>query len=219
MSRWQTTLQLNVGENLLNFVAFDVEGNIVGSDSIRVTSTVGWQTPAITVIEPTAARPGTFVTIRGTDFHNGIRVFFAGVEAAQVTFSEETEPTSLSAKLPPLSPSVVDVTVRNVDNRTSAPKAVTVLPTPEQFIRGDVNLDEVVDVSDGFKLLAHLYQNLPIACEDAADTDNNEALNLADALIILNLLFQNGPAPAAPYPSQSWDPDEQGPLGCARGLD
>jgi hypothetical protein len=96
---------------------------------------------------------------------------------------------------------------------------MTILPAPERFIRGDVNVDQVIEVSDAFKLLAHLYDGLEIPCDDAADADDNETLNLTDVMNLLNLLFLNGPALASPYPAPGWDASPGGALDCARGVD
>jgi hypothetical protein len=86
-----------------------------------------------------------------------------------------------------------------------------------QFIRGDLNLDGRVDISDPLTLLFHLFQGLPSTCEDAGDADDDEVLNVTDAIYLLDHLFRGGPAPPAPYPLPGVDP--LGPaLSCATGL-
>jgi hypothetical protein len=128
VSRWRTVVKLEPGLNTLQFLALNLDGNLVGSDSINVTSAVG-----------------------------------------------------------------------------------------PQFIRGDPNLDRKVDVSDPVAVIFHLFLGVPVTCEDAADSNDDEALNLTDAIYLFDQLFQGGPTPPAPFPLQGVDP--AGPeLGCATGL-
>ena len=113
----------------LDFLALDVEGNVVGNDSVTVTSTFGWQPPAITSISPASAQPGDRITITGTEFHVGIRVLIDGQEAGGVEF-DEASPQSLSAIVPWHRPGVFEVTVRNTDGRSAPPADFTILPPP-----------------------------------------------------------------------------------------
>jgi hypothetical protein len=108
----------------------------------------------------------------------------------------------------------VNVRARNADGDTSNAVVFTVQSSGSRFIRGDANLDGVVDISDPLRLLFHLFEEATLDCEDAADADNNEALNLADVLYLLNFTFQAGPAPPAPFPNPGSDPAAAGPLGC-----
>ena len=218
-TRWQTRVELNGGLNELQFRAFDVDGNLVGADVINVTSTFGWAAPGITGRTPAEARPGELVTVEGTEFHDGIEVFFSGIPATEVQFDENADPGRLTARVPMLPPGAAQLTVRNVDNRASAPAGFTVLPLPPQFIRGDVNLDRIVDISDPIRLLGFLFGGLEAPCLDAGDADNDETLALTDAIIVLHYVFLEGPAPAQPHPQPGDDPDGEGPLDCQEGVD
>ena len=218
-SNWSTTVPLDFGGNVVTLIAFDSSGNLVASDTINITSTAGWQAPEVSSILPASAAPEEVVAIEGTEFHDGIQVFFDGVEALSVEFNEATDPTSLTTVVPFTSPGSASVTVRNVDDRTSDGFPFEVLPEPPKFIRGDLNLDRVVEVSDALKILLHLYHDQEVGCEDAGDVDNDESIDMTDSVMLLNHIYLSGPAPAAPYPTRGLDPDAAAPLGCDMGVD
>ncbi|MEM7262392.1 MAG: hypothetical protein AAF488_10420, partial [Planctomycetota bacterium] len=72
------------------------------------------------------------------------------------------------------------------------------------FVRGDVDADGAINITDPVFLLNFLFlggQEPP--CLDAADADDDGGLrpNITDAIIILSWLFQGGSAPAEPTPS------------------
>ncbi len=89
-----------------------------------------------------------------------------------------------------------------------------VITVIEQFIRGDVNQDNTIDIGDTVVILAHLFLSQPIDCLDAADTNDNGELELADAIYILNFIFMSGPMPIAPFPALGPDPTPDA-LNCA----
>ena len=80
------------------------------------------------------------------------------------------------------------------------------------FLRGDCNHDGLLDVSDSISLLLHLFggglfgggANPP--CIDGCDANDDGELNLTDALVGLDFLFDDGSAPSAPYPEVGIDP-------------
>ncbi|MEM7263932.1 MAG: CotH kinase family protein, partial [Planctomycetota bacterium] len=211
-TRWRATIQLEPGDNDLTFLAFDSDANFVGADDISFTSTSGWATPEITDVQPAQGQPGEQVTITGIEFHDGITVLFDGEEALAIDFDEDADPTTLVATIPLVAPGLGGVQVRNTDNRTSDPAAFTILPPPPQFVRGDANLSRRVDVSDAIRILGILFGGMPAPCLDAADVDNNEVVNITDAVVLLAHLFQRGPALSAPYPDEGWEPESEGPL-------
>ncbi len=61
----------------------------------------------------------------------------------------------------------------------------------ERFIRGDVNANGKLNVSDPVLLLRYLFLDgsIQIPCQDAADADANGRLDLRDGILILEHLF------------------------------
>ena len=67
------------------------------------------------------------------------------------------------------------------------------------FLRGDVDLDQRITVSDSVILLNRLFAGWANAdCEDASDVNDDGALDLSDAIYGLRHLFLGGPEPPAP---------------------
>jgi hypothetical protein len=65
-----------------------------------------------------------------------------------------------------------------------------------EFIRGDANKDEKVDVGDVVWILNYLFKSGPAPCpKSAGDANCDGAVDLADAIYLLNYLFKGGPAP------------------------
>ena len=94
-------------------------------------------------------------------------------------------------------------------------------PVIQAFRRGDVNLDQTVDIADPTSLLLGLFQGTGGAfqggvfnCEDAADANDDGLVNIADAIQILEFLFVGG----APLPEPvecGVDPTDD-PLDCVQ---
>ena len=80
------------------------------------------------------------------------------------------------------------------------------------FIRGDVNADGGLDISDGIACLQVLFSGAGTTCEIALDTNSSNAVDLADAISILDGLFIGGPPPGAPFPGCGVDGGS--PLTC-----
>ena len=97
----------------------------------------------------------------------------------------------------------VDLTVTNGTVFTSIP-----------FMRGDVNENGQVTISDVIYVLTQLFAGVPLTCEDAADADGNESLTLSDPIYVLLYLFDGGPA--LPEPANACGaPPTPSALGCA----
>ncbi len=86
----------------------------------------------------------------------------------------------------------------------------------DQFIRGDVNVDDSVNIADAVTVLSYLFGGLDISCQDAADTNDDGSINIADAVKLLSYLFAGGDALPPPFDSCGVDPEPQGSdgLGC-----
>ncbi len=72
----------------------------------------------------------------------------------------------------------------------------------ESFVRGDVNADGSLNVSDAIQILRSLFagEAAALTCEAAADANGDDDLQLSDAVYLLAFIFQSGEPPPAPYP-------------------
>ena len=69
------------------------------------------------------------------------------------------------------------------------------------FVRGDINADEKVDLSDPISLLFFLFvDGATPRCLDAGDAEDNGKLEVTDAIYLLHTLFLGGSDPPPPYP-------------------
>lgn len=72
------------------------------------------------------------------------------------------------------------------------------------FLRGDANRDSRVNVSDAVTLVVGLFRMGELPCADAADSNDDGALDLSDALATLHALFAGD---TLSYPSARSGPD------------
>ncbi|OLE70212.1 MAG: hypothetical protein AUI36_04030 [Cyanobacteria bacterium 13_1_40CM_2_61_4] len=105
-----------------------------------------------------------------------------------------------------------------VGEMTPEGKRVVVIYGPlhsiAEFVRGEVNGDGRVDLSDAVAILSYLFLGgkAPV-CLDAADVNDNGNVDLSDSIFLLGHLFLGTPAPPLPYPSPGQDPTPDS-LGC-----
>jgi hypothetical protein len=60
-----------------------------------------------------------------------------------------------------------------------------------RFLRGDVDGDGTVILTDAIRILGHLFRSeSPPRCLDAADIDDNGIVDITDAIFLLQVLFQ-----------------------------
>ena len=87
------------------------------------------------------------------------------------------------------------------------------------FLRGDVNNDQSVDISDPIMLLNYLFGNGDtLACMDAGDVDDSGNIDIADAINELNYIFAGGAPPPPPGPTEcGFDPTIDG-IDCLSSL-
>ncbi len=218
-SRWRTVVDLPEERNDIEVLAIDVEGSIIGTDTITIVSTEGWLPPEVTAVNPVSAQPGDLVTIEGLNLYDGLQVFFDGTESPSVEFSQDVDGTTITAEVPFIRDGVVGVTVRNIDDRASEAFDFTVLPLSPHFVRGDANRDDEITVSDAVRIVRFLFAGLDAPCADAADVDANNEINVTDAIRVLAFLYQEGPAPEAPFPEMGIDPDQDEDVTCVNGAD
>ena len=82
------------------------------------------------------------------------------------------------------------------------------------FIRGDVNADLGLDISDAIFLLGAIFGGGdPVPCLASADVNTDGNVDIGDPINILGVLFSGAPAPSAPYPDCG--PGLQGVVECA----
>ena len=69
------------------------------------------------------------------------------------------------------------------------------------FVRGELNGDGVVDISDAITLLSQLFidPDTPITFI-AADINHDDGVDISDAIYLLDFLFRGGPSISAPFP-------------------
>ena len=82
---------------------------------------------------------------------------------------------------------------------------------PQEFRRGDANLDgAVVVIADAIQILGGLFDpQVTLFCLDAADVNDDGAVDLADPISLLNFGFGGiSPPPAAPFPDCGPDPTD-----------
>ena len=217
LSRWRMTVPLRPGENELTLLGLATDGEVSASDSITITSTAAFPSPVLLSVDPAEAAAGQGVTITGTDFFDGMEVFFRGTESPSVVFDPAVS-GKVVVEVPEIAPGAAEITARNSGSVFSPGLPFTATREGVQFIRGDFNLDGSVDVSDPIALLRHLYLGMAGGCLDAGDVNNSETLDITDAIRLLSYLFQQGQAPESPFPGPGVDPDGGKGLGCEAGL-
>ncbi|MAG94393.1 MAG: hypothetical protein CMJ48_11675 [Planctomycetaceae bacterium] len=87
---------------------------------------------------------------------------------------------------------------------------------PIFFERGNVMSDRVgADISSARKILDFLFLGgLELPCTRAADVDDNKIVEITDAVLLLNRLFNDGPPLAPPYPEPGFEAEDVSPLPC-----
>ena len=83
-----------------------------------------------------------------------------------------------------------------------------------QFVRGDTNSDNNVDLSDGVFLLSYFFQggSAPVN-PDSADINDDNLISMTDVHYVNRFLNFGGPPPPPPYPGAGFDPTPGGPPG------
>ncbi len=78
--------------------------------------------------------------------------------------------------------------------------------TGPAFLRGDVNQDTAVDITDAVAILEYLFLGFPTNCLSALDANDDGGANIADVGYMLAYLFTSGADPAAPFPLCGGEP-------------
>ena len=83
------------------------------------------------------------------------------------------------------------------------------------FVRGDVDLDGQLNLTDGLMILASLFLGGDDPeCEDAADVNDSGRIDVADASALFGFLFLGSAPPAGAAPGQRQTDRTQDALGC-----
>ena len=83
----------------------------------------------------------------------------------------------------------------------------------KDFLRGDADMDGMRAITDAIVILRWLFMGDDLNCLEAADVDDDGALNLGDPVYLLYFLFRDGPPPGLPYDEPMPDLDEDA-FGC-----
>lgn len=87
-------------------------------------------------------------------------------------------------------------------------------PPPIVFLRGDVDFNGVLEITDAIGMLEFLFSAGSVPpCQDSADANDSGTLDVSDVIAILSFLFSGGAVLPYPYPSVGLDPTDD-PLGC-----
>ncbi len=80
-----------------------------------------------------------------------------------------------------------------------------------QFVRGDINVDGRIDISDALKALFFLFQGeTTLNCRAAADLNDDLKVDLTDPIYLLEFMFNGKDRPPAPgHVSCGVDPDDR----------
>lgn len=91
---------------------------------------------------------------------------------------------------------------------------LTIEPGEAEFVRGDANGDDNVDISDAITTLTYLFGGAETPpCLDAADVDDDGDVNITDPIALLGALFAGDFEIPPPSPEPGVDPTEDS-LSC-----
>jgi hypothetical protein len=164
-------------------------------------------TPAglrLTGVEPAEGTicGGLEVLLRGEGFLPGLQVSFGQIPAAEV---ELVDGRSARVTTPAVAEGTGPVTISAVigaGERVNLGSPFRYLPAAPPFLRGDVNEDGAIGITDVI-LLADLIlgkgDDLP-ANLDAADANDDGAVNGGDVTRLMNALFGGGDDLPPPFP-------------------
>ena len=101
----------------------------------------------------------------------------------------------------------LDAWVANFELGVGQPNRVWLNPcSVVLFTRGDVSVDQMLNLADAVTILGYLFSGGLIGCLNSADSNDDSAVDLGDAIHVLNYLFTGGAAPPFPFPGCGIDP-------------
>ena len=214
---WYVDVPLAQGVNEISFIGVSTAGEVLGTTQISVTAALT-SAPMIDSLDPAQTEAGEWVTIHGANLHLGVSVRLGDTVIAAADTDCTGAPARIAFRVPDDTADgeyAVVVSCPEIGESDSETLRITVPDSGDgTFIRGDPDLSGRLNVSDAVQILHHLFLEPQLICEDAADLDDDGQVILTDAIILLNFLFRQGIAPAAPFPEAGTDPTEDD-LGCA----
>jgi polyhydroxybutyrate depolymerase len=106
-------------------------------------------------------------------------------------------------------------------------------PLPIPFIRGDVDGNELLELTDAVRIFRALFLGMPapVACEDAEDSNDDGAFDISDGIYLLIHLFLGRHPPPPPgticlnpdcsrktLPRPGFDPTTEDPFPCGDAI-
>ncbi len=173
-------------------------------------------TPApltITSVSPTVAIPcvSVDVTLTGSAFEPGMVVVFdTGTAEHEATLSfVSSDGTTATVQSPIVSGRESSVAVR-VTVGTESSELPSAFSFSEEFIRGDVNFDGVVDSLD-FDFLAAAFSGGPLpGIVDSADINDDGLILIDDLIVLRDFIVGTITTLPAPFPAAGVDPTADG---------
>ncbi len=152
---------------------------------------VGARAPEIATITPNEGpRAGnTLVTITGQYFQSGATVWFGESPGTSVTFVSAGE---LRCRTPAeTTETFVSVRVENPDAQFAwQPSGYRYASGAVSCDRGDANGDGLVNIADAVAILEGIFRGgKSLRCERAADMNNDERVDVGDAISLFGFLF------------------------------
>jgi len=115
---------------------------------------------------------------------------------------------------------VVNIVTVGGDSRNPCNKGtarIEIRHVVDDFIRGNANGDERLDIADAVWILNELFHDgRPSPCGDAADSNDDGRIDISDAVHLIRYLFLTGSAPSWPFPECGLDETEDD-LDCPGG--
>ena len=183
-----------------------VRGSGTDVDGFNYTS-CGPVPPLIESVINNTGMAGAQFFVSGKNFdEDGLTVMVCGVEATFQLLGEDLRVTAPACA----SEGWAELEIcTDIGCDTEANGFFYESENPElEFLRGDVNLDGSVDLSDPIGLLNELFAGIGAAstCEDQRDMNDDGGIDLSDSVYCLVFLFGGGPTIPEPYPEAGLDP-------------